>query len=60
MSFNRMQERVSFLKQAIYLLIACCAISTISFSQNLSQHNWYFGSTPDGIRFIAEATKPKL
>ncbi|MCZ8069984.1 MAG: PKD domain-containing protein [Bacteroidota bacterium] len=59
MSFNRMQERVSFLKQAIYLLIACCAISTISFSQNLSQHNWYFGSTPDGIRFNRGSNQAK-
>jgi large repetitive protein len=24
---------------------------TIAFGQNLAQHNWYFGSTPDGIRF---------
>lgn len=54
-----MQERVSFLKQAIYLLIACCAISTISFSQNLSQHNWYFGSTPDGIRFNRGSNQAK-
>ena len=24
---------------------------TTAFGQNLSQHNWYFGSTSDGIRF---------
>jgi hypothetical protein len=27
------------------------ALSTTIFAQDLSQHNWYFGSTTSGIRF---------
>lgn len=31
---------------------------TIAFGQNLAQHNWYFGSTVDGIRFNRGTNKP--
>ncbi|MBK7651496.1 MAG: hypothetical protein IPJ20_13240 [Flammeovirgaceae bacterium] len=32
-------------------LILFVALSTTIFAQDLSQHNWYFGSTSSGIRF---------
>jgi large repetitive protein len=33
--------------------------ATIAFGQNLAQHNWYFGSTVDGIRFNRGTNKPQ-
>jgi gliding motility-associated-like protein len=52
MSFNLMPNNIPFLKKAYLVgLVAWITISIPSFSQNLSQHNWYFGNSPDGIRF---------
>jgi gliding motility-associated-like protein len=52
MSFNLMPNNIPFLKKAYFVgLVAWITISIPSFSQNLSQHNWYFGNSPDGIRF---------
>lgn len=34
-----------------YLLFIVVISASTAFSQNLAQHNWYFGSTTDGIRF---------
>lgn len=54
-----MLNKISFLKKEYLVgLVAWIAISIPSFSQNLSQHNWYFGSTPDGIRFNRGTNKP--
>lgn len=41
-----------YLKETkIGALILFVALSTTIFAQDLSQHNWYFGSTTSGIRF---------
>lgn len=34
-----------------FILFMLLAAGSKTYSQNLAQHNWYFGSTADGIRF---------
>jgi large repetitive protein len=48
----------SYRLTSLLFVSALLLISTQSFSQNLAQHNWYFGSTADGIRFNRGTNKP--
>lgn len=47
------------MKGRFVLLIQFFLITTCSLAQNLSQHNWYFGNTADGIRFNRGTNLPK-
>lgn len=43
----------------IPIIIVFCLFTLQGFGQNLAQHNWYFGSTSDGIRFNRGTNLPK-
>jgi hypothetical protein len=43
----------------IPIIIVFCLFALQGFGQNLAQHNWYFGSTSDGIRFNRGTNLPK-
>ncbi|MFM8835039.1 MAG: hypothetical protein ACKOEV_15670, partial [Cytophagales bacterium] len=56
------QMKVQFISGGylkFYLSGAFFLLSLSLFSQNLSQHNWYFGSSPDGIRFNRGSNQAK-
>ncbi len=45
------EQRKSINMVRYFVLILLLLAGIQSYSQNLAQHNWYFGSTADGIRF---------
>jgi len=42
----------------VFFLVLGVVVSSISLAQNLSQQNWYFGNSPNGIRFNRANNKP--
>lgn len=42
------------------MMVAGLLGATLTFGQNLSQHNWYFGNSTNGIRFNRASNKPFL
>ena len=44
----------------VFLTLVIMLGATMTFAQNLSQHNWYFGNSRNGIRFNRANNKPFL
>src|SRR5260221_11101545 len=44
----------------VFFLVLGVVVSSISLAQNLSQQNWYFGNSPNGIRFNRATNKPAI
>jgi len=42
----------------VFFLVLGVVVSSTSLAQNLSQQNWYFGNSPNGIRFNRANNKP--
>ncbi|MFN8887524.1 MAG: hypothetical protein ACK5WF_08695, partial [Cyclobacteriaceae bacterium] len=45
------EQRKNMNRITYYIVFIVLVSASTAFSQNLAQHNWYFGSTADGIRF---------
>lgn len=45
------EQRKNMNRITYYIVFIVLVSTSTAMSQNLAQHNWYFGSTADGIRF---------
>ncbi|MFM7856341.1 MAG: hypothetical protein ACKO96_31575, partial [Flammeovirgaceae bacterium] len=60
MGLNWMNVPILVSRNVLHFIVVCLLLPFCSFSQNLSQHNWYFGKSNNGIRFNRATNKPQL